>query len=67
MERSGGDEVLSRHFPRRSQENHEKPQSVQPCPGRHSKLVPPEYKSRALSLDQPVRLYYYPKNTRLFV
>jgi hypothetical protein len=38
-----------------SEENHEEPQLGYPCPGRDSNRIRHEYKSRALSLRQPVR------------
>jgi hypothetical protein len=48
-------EVLSRKLPGRTEEHNEDPQDNQ-CPGRDSNRAPPEYVSRALPLDQPVRV-----------
>jgi hypothetical protein len=51
-------EVLSQHLPGGIEEYHEKPSQDSRCSGRDSKRAPPKYKSKALMLYEPFRLFF---------
>jgi hypothetical protein len=50
-------EVLSKHLPRETEENHQDFSQCGQCPGRDSNRASPEYKARAVPLLQSVRYF----------